>query len=86
MELVSALRFSSGRRLVVVNHHARAERPGVQKAQRGLVRRLGEQGAGRCRAQALFVVYYTALVNVMPLLYRLGASPQRLAGLYGHPR
>ena len=30
--------------------------------------------------------YYTLLVNVFPLLYRLGVSPQRLAQLYGNPR
>ena len=29
---------------------------------------------------------YTLLVNVFPLLYRLGVSPQRLAQLYGNPR
>ena len=31
-------------------------------------------------------LWYTFLVNVLPLLYRLGVSPQRLASLYGDPR
>ncbi len=31
-------------------------------------------------------VYYTFLVNVFPLLYRLGVPPARLARLYGDPR
>lgn len=31
-------------------------------------------------------LYYTALINVFPLLYRLGLSPQLLARLYGNPR
>lgn len=30
--------------------------------------------------------YYTFLVNVFPLLYRLGMPPRVLANLYGHPR
>lgn len=30
--------------------------------------------------------YYTLLVNVFPLLYRLGMPPRVLANLYGHPR
>ncbi len=31
-------------------------------------------------------VYYTFLVNVFPLLYRLGMPPRVLANLYGNPR
>jgi len=31
-------------------------------------------------------VYYTLLVNVFPLLYRLGVPPRVLANLYGDPR
>jgi uncharacterized protein len=31
-------------------------------------------------------VYYTFLVNVFPLLYRLGIPPRALASLYGNPR
>ncbi len=31
-------------------------------------------------------IYYTLLVNVFPLLYRLGIPPHVLAGLYGNPR
>ncbi len=31
-------------------------------------------------------IWYTFLVNVFPLLYRLGVPPGRLAALYGHPR
>lgn len=30
--------------------------------------------------------YYTLLVNIFPLLYRLGMPPRVLANLYGHPR
>ncbi len=30
--------------------------------------------------------YYTFLVNLFPLLYRLGVPPRVLANLYGHPR
>lgn len=30
--------------------------------------------------------YYTLLVNVFPLLYRLGTPPRVLAGIYGDPR
>ena len=31
-------------------------------------------------------VYYTLLVNVFPILYRLGMPPRVLASLYGNPR
>lgn len=31
-------------------------------------------------------IYYTVLVNVFPLLYRLGVPAERLARLYGDPR
>lgn len=31
-------------------------------------------------------IYYTLLVNVFPLLYRLGMPPRVLASLYGNPR
>ncbi len=31
-------------------------------------------------------LYYAALDNVLPLLYRIGVSPRRLARLYGDPR
>jgi len=31
-------------------------------------------------------VYYTFLVNVFPLLLRLGVPPARLARVYGDPR
>lgn len=31
-------------------------------------------------------VYYTLMVNVLPLLYRIGIPPAVLAGLYGNPR
>lgn len=31
-------------------------------------------------------VYYTVLVNIFPLLYRLGVPPRVLAGVYGGPR
>jgi GT2 family glycosyltransferase len=31
-------------------------------------------------------LYYAALMKLIPLLYRLGISPQALASVYGHPR
>lgn len=31
-------------------------------------------------------IYYTAVVNLLPLLYRLGVPARRLASLYGDPR
>ena len=31
-------------------------------------------------------VYYALLVNIFPLLYRLGLPPRLLASLYGSPR
>lgn len=31
-------------------------------------------------------LYYTALVNLIPLLYRAGVSPRVIAGFYGDPR
>jgi hypothetical protein len=31
-------------------------------------------------------VYYTLLVNLFPLLYRLGLPPRVLASFYGNPR
>jgi hypothetical protein len=60
-----------------------------------LSRRLARRGRlARCRAEVKVSgrrfqtrpVYYTTLVNVFPLLYRLGVSPTRLARLYHHTR
>jgi len=60
-----------------------------------LSRRL--RGVGRVRTVAATVrvsgrrflarpAYYVFVVNVFPLLYRLGVSPRALANLYGNPR
>lgn len=60
-----------------------------------LSRRLARRGRlARCRAEVRVSgrrfqarpVYYTTLVNVFPLLYRLGVSPARLARLYHDTR
>jgi hypothetical protein len=31
-------------------------------------------------------LYYTLLMNIFPVLYRLGMAPRVLASLYGNPR
>lgn len=60
-----------------------------------LARRLWTAGSVRTAASEVLVsgrrflsrpLYYTVVVNVFPLLYRLGVPSGSLAGLYGDPR